>query len=113
MVARAVELMGIDHIGHRLRPFARTNPTAVVEWMRNGTWTRQLDYGEGSKSLAGFPAQPDWFRDSRDFANVAEGLAEAGFQAEEVSKIMGGNWLKFFERSFGPRADQAAEGGTS
>ena len=112
MVARAADLMGIDHIGIG-SDLCQDQPDSVVEWMRNGTWTKQLDYGEGSKSLAGFPAQPDWFRDSRDFGNVAEGLAAVGFQAGEVGKIMGGNWLDFYERSFGPQGGQAAEGETS
>jgi hypothetical protein len=35
-------------------------------------------------------------------ARIAEGLTAAGFSAEEAAKIMGGNWLAFFERSFGP-----------
>ena len=28
--------------------------------MRNGTWTKSKNYGEGSKNKPGFPKQPKW-----------------------------------------------------
>ena len=45
---------------------------------------------------------PNWFQDNRDFGNIAEGLAQVGFNTEEVGKIMGGNWLRFYDEAFGP-----------
>jgi microsomal dipeptidase-like Zn-dependent dipeptidase len=101
MAARAAELMGADRIGLG-SDLCQGQPNSVVEWMRNGRWSKVLDYGEGSQANAGFPAQPDWFRDNRDFGNVAEGLRTAGFTDGEVAGIMGTNWLSFFESSFGP-----------
>jgi microsomal dipeptidase-like Zn-dependent dipeptidase len=101
MAARAAELMGADHIGLG-SDLCQGQPDSVVEWMRNGRWTKVLDYGEGSRESAGFPTQPPWFRDNRDFGNVAEGLRAAGFADDEVAGIMGTNWLSFFESSFGP-----------
>jgi hypothetical protein len=38
--------------------------------MRNGTWTKTKDFGEGSASNAGFPPQPSWFEDARGFDNL-------------------------------------------
>ena len=73
----------------------------MVEWMRNGRWSKVTDYGEGSASNAGFPPQPDWFRDNRDFGNVRRGLGEGGFSEAEINGIMGDNWLNFYEASFG------------
>ena len=105
MIARTAELMGVAHIGIGT-DLCQDQPDSVVEWMRTGRWTRQIDYGEGSKSDAGFPPMPSWFRDNRDFRNIEEGLRAVGFDASETAEIMGGNWLSFFERSFGPaRAD--------
>ena len=49
-----------------------------------------------------FPEQPAWFRDSRDFGKLAAGLRNVGFAEPEVARIMGLNWLDFFERSFFP-----------
>ena len=101
MAGRTAELMGVDHIGIG-SDLCQDQPDSVVAWMRNGRWSRVTDYGEGSSSDAGFPAQPEWFADSTHYGNLAAGLAEAGFSGDEVEKIMGGNWLRFFEDSFGP-----------
>jgi microsomal dipeptidase-like Zn-dependent dipeptidase len=103
MAARTAELMGADHVGLG-SDLCQNQPDSVVAWMRNGRWTKDIDFGEGSAQAAGFPKQPDWFDCNRDFANIAEGLSAAGFSAEEAAGIMGGNWLAFFERSFGPAA---------
>ncbi len=102
MVARTVELMGVEHIGFG-SDLCQDQPDSVVEWMRTGTWTRETDFGEGSATAAGFPAQPDWFRDNSGFANVIRGLRDVGFSEHEVARIAGENWLDFFERSLGPQ----------
>jgi membrane dipeptidase len=101
MIAKTAEKMGVDPIAIG-SDLCQDQPDSVVEWMRNGRWTKTLDFGEGSAAAAGFPPQPDWFRDSRDFGNIAKGLAQKGFDAGEVAKIMGGNWLRFFEQNFEP-----------
>ncbi|MFO1091150.1 MAG: membrane dipeptidase [Hyphomicrobiales bacterium] len=102
MVARTADLMGIEHIGIG-SDLCQGQPDSVVEWMRNGRWTKELDYGEGSAAAAGFPPQPAWFRDNRDLRTIAEGLRRHGFSEGEVERIMGLNWLAFFDKSFGPR----------
>ncbi len=104
MVARTADLMGVERIGIGT-DLCQDQPDTVVEWMRNGRWSKETDYGEGSASAAGFPPQPDWFRDNRDFPHLRNALAARGFSPEEVAGIMGGNWLAFFRTSFG-----AAEG---
>ncbi len=101
MAARTAELIGVERLGLG-SDLCQDQPDSVVEWMRNGTWTKSLDFGEGSKTQAGFPPQPDWFCGNRDFPKLAAGLRAAGFDDAEVGKIMGENWLDFFERSFGP-----------
>lgn len=101
MIARCADLMGVDQIGFG-SDLCLDQPDSVVEWMRNGTWTREMDYGEGSASNAGFPPQPHWFRDSTGFSNILPGLRAVGFSEEDVAKIAGGNWLRFYEASFGP-----------
>lgn len=101
MVARTADLMGIDHIGFG-SDLCQDQPDSIVEWMRNGTWTRELDFGEGSASLQGFPDQPDWFQGNLDFVNIIKGLYEIGFNDDEVDRIAHRNWLEFFRKSFGP-----------
>ena len=104
MVARAVELMGLEHIGIG-SDLCQDQPDRVVEWMRVGRWTKQIDYGEGSASAAGFPDMPAWFGDNRDFGNIEAGLRDVGFDAAAVAAVMGQNWLNFFGRSFGPESN--------
>lgn len=105
MIARTADLIGIEHIGIG-SDLCQDQPDSVVAWMRNGRWTKQQDFGEGSASNPGFPPMPDWFRDNRDFSNLAGELFRLGMTTAEVDAIMGGNWRTFFDESFGP-----AEGG--
>jgi len=101
MIADTAEIMGVQNIGIGT-DLCQNQPDSVVEWMRNGTWTNERDFGEGSAGSAGFPDQPSWFRDNRDFSNIALGLKDVGFSDDEVAAVMGDNWLNFFESSFGP-----------
>ena len=100
MVARTAEMMGIERIGFG-SDLCQNQPDSVVAWMRNGTWTRSTDFGEGTADAPGFPDQPTWFRDNRDFEGILAGLRAVGFSDEEVAAIGGGNWLNFYARSFG------------
>ena len=99
MVADTAERFGIEHIGIG-SDLCQDQPDSVVEWMRNGRWTTDRDFGEGSADTPGFPEQPSWFRDSRDFPNIVSGLKQAGFDERAVCAVMGSNWLRFFEQSF-------------
>jgi membrane dipeptidase len=101
MIATTAELMGVDHIGIG-SDLCQDQPDSVVEWMRVGRWTKKIDYGEGSAGNAGFPPMPGWFNDNRDFGNIEQGLRDVGFSDEDTGKIMGDNWLRFFDENFGP-----------
>ena len=98
-IAQTAEAIGVDHIGIG-SDLCQDQPDSIVEWMRSGRWTKSVDYGEGSAAAAGFPAMPDWFRDNRDFGNITAGLRRAGFSADDVAAVMGGNWLRFFDNGF-------------
>ncbi len=101
MIARTAEKFGTAHLGLGT-DLCQDQPDSVVEWMRVGRWTKQIDYGEGSANNPGFPPMPDWFKDNRDFGNIAAGLRAAGMDEAEVAGIMGGNWYRFYRDSFGP-----------
>ena len=101
MIARTAERYGAGHLGIG-SDLCQDQPDSVVEWMRTGRWTKQVDYGEGSAAAPGFPPMPDWFQDNRDFGNIAQGLREVGMNAEEVAGIMGGNWYRFYAANFTP-----------
>lgn len=101
MVARTADLMGIDHIGIGT-DLCQNQPQSVLEWMRSGRWSKQVDYGEGSASNADWPRPLGWFRDSRDFPTITRGLLERGFSAEDTAKVMGQNWLRTLEQGLKP-----------
>ena len=101
MVAKTAELMGPERIGIGT-DLCQDQPDSIVEWMRVGRWTKDIDYGEGSASHAGFPPMPDWFQDNRHFVALADGLRQQSFSEAEIAGIMGDNWLHFFDISFGP-----------
>jgi|TARA_B110000305_G_scaffold25229_1_gene22974 membrane dipeptidase len=102
MVAQTVDLMGIDRVGMG-SDLCLDQPIAVLEWMRNGRWTKQMDYGEGSASNAAWPDALSWFETSVDFPNIVVGLRDKGFNELEIEKIMGRNWLDFCAAGFGPK----------
>ena len=100
MIARTADMMGVERLGIG-SDLCQDQPDSVVEWMRVGRWTKDIDYGEGSASQSGFPPMPDWFQANRHFPALAEGLKDQGFSAGEIEGIMGDNWLAFFDASFG------------
>lgn len=40
---------------------------------RVGSWSKTIDFGEGSATAPRFPTMPDWFSDDRDFAKIRRG----------------------------------------
>ena len=95
MAAKTADLIGIKHIGIG-SDLCIGQPDSVVDWMRNGKWTKTKDYGEGTSSDASFPKQPDWFEDARGFKNLEQGLKKIGFKDTEVNDILGNNWYNFY-----------------
>ena len=96
MAARTAEIMGVKNIGIG-SDLCLKQPDNVVEWMRNGTWTKTKNFGEGSKTKAGFPQQPDWFIDARGFNNLEIGLKKVGFNDKDTNDILGNNWFNFYK----------------
>ncbi|MDC0565769.1 dipeptidase [Candidatus Pelagibacter sp.] len=96
MVAKTADIMDIKNIGIG-SDLCLSQPDTVVEWMRNGTWSKSKNYGEGSKNKPGFPKQPKWFEDARGFKNIESGLKKIGFSDSETHGILGNNWYNFYK----------------
>ena len=96
MVAKTSEIMNVKQIGIG-SDLCLNQPDSIVEWMRNGTWSKSKNYGEGSKNKSGFPKQPEWFQDARGFSNIEKGLKKVGFSDEEIHGILGNNWYSFYK----------------
>jgi membrane dipeptidase len=100
MVEEAARRYGAQHLGIG-SDLCQDQPDKVVEWMRVGRWSKVINYGEGSAANAGFPPMPSWFSDNRDFGTLRAGLEATSLSADDIDGIMGGNWLRFYEDSFG------------
>ena len=99
MVADAASRYGAECLGVGT-DLCQDQPDSIVEWMRVGRWSKDMDYGEGSADAAGFPAMPNWFGDNRDFYNIRAGLVAVGMSEVEVDGIMGDNWYHFYCKNF-------------
>ncbi len=101
MIARTAETFGPEVLGIGT-DLCQDQPDSVVEWMRVGRWSKEIDYGEGSAAAPGFPPMPSWFKDNRDFDNIETGLKATGLNDTEVAGIMGDNWYRFYRDNFIP-----------
>ncbi len=101
MISDTAEILGIDRIGLGT-DMCRNHTAAYLDWMRSGRWTREPDKGEASAAGQGWPEWPAWFRSPADMGNLTEGLARKGFSSEEIVKVMGDNWFRFFRDGFSP-----------
>ena len=101
MVARTADKYGVEHLGIG-SDLCQDQPDHIVEWMRVGRWSKEIDYGEGSANNPGFPPMPTWFKDNRDFANLDTGLRAIGMNDDDIAGVMGLNWYRFFADNFGP-----------
>jgi membrane dipeptidase len=105
MASEVVDMIGIGAVGIG-SDLCQGQPDSVVQWMRDGRWTRRRPEAE----KASFPAQPLWFRDNRDFAGLATGLRGAGFTEADVDRVLGQNWLEFMRESFEPNEGTSMSG---
>ena len=97
MVAKTADIISVKNIGVG-SDLCLNQPDSVVEWMRNGTWSKNKNFGEGSKDKSGFPRQPKWFKDARGFSNLEQGLKKIGFSDSEINGILGNNWYNFYKK---------------
>ena len=101
MIRECCDRYGAEHLGIG-SDLCQDQPDSVVTWMRNGRWSKVMDFGEGSASAPGFPPQPEFFGTNVDFPNFADGLSDAGLSDTDIQGIMGGNWARFYADNFGP-----------
>lgn len=100
MVARTVDMMGIDHVGIGTDASHHVGKPEL-DWMRVGRWTRSEQFGAAKKTNAyGKPAQ-QWMADVTQMSGLPDALARRGFAPEEVEKLCGGNWMRVYEANFG------------
>lgn len=99
MVARTVDIAGIDSVAIGTDRSHNFTPPDYA-WMRQGRWTRGVDYGAASAARPGKAPPPDWFQTVEDMNVIPNGLRTVGFSEEEVDKITHGNWLRLYGETF-------------
>jgi microsomal dipeptidase-like Zn-dependent dipeptidase len=99
LVARTVEIAGIDHVGIGTDRSHNHGP-ADYDWMRKGRWTRGVDYGAGSAARPGKVPPADWLKELSGLGTIADALSRAGFTQDEVDKITHKNWLRVYADTF-------------
>jgi microsomal dipeptidase-like Zn-dependent dipeptidase len=100
MVAWTVERVGVEHVGIG-SDFCAGHSDETMLWWRTGRWSREPVVQLDPVSF------PDWMPTPAQFPALQGGLAGVGFESEEISLIMGGNWLRVFAETFGGSAVHA------
>jgi membrane dipeptidase len=85
-----VTLMGIDHVGLGT-DFMEEIPAEIMAAALKGISAENLQKYYGSTIVKGFES-------AAEFPRVTEGLLSRGYSPEDVKKIMGGNWLRLYEK---------------
>jgi len=102
MIAKTADLVGVDALGIG-SDLCLDQPYSVLEWMRNGKWSKVTDYGEGSSSNSNWPDDLSWFKDEYGMENIYNGLLKHSFNEKEANQILGGNWLNFLKCGLEPK----------
>ena len=84
MIAEAAERYGVEHLGIG-SDLWQDQLDSVVEWMRAGRWSKEIDFGEGSAAAPGFPPQPAWFRSNADFPGLRDGTGYAALGSHRMT----------------------------
>jgi len=99
MIKKLINLIGIEHIGIG-SDLCINWPDEVVMWMRNGKWTKKIDYGESKSQNNKWPDQPSWFKKGSDLKNIFESLVLNGLSEDDSFAILGKNWFNFMKMHF-------------
>lgn len=108
MVARSVDLLGIDCIGIGTDSNQR-GTDEYREWMRKGRWSRRPQIGASPPPGVEPSQRPDWFSGPQHFGRLGEALAGRGFSDAECAQILGGNWMRFYTEVIDRQLDSAPD----
>ena len=99
MIKELINLIGSDNIGIG-SDLCLNWKDDVVMWMRNGKWTKNIDYGESKDKNINWPKQPKWYEKPSDINNIFRAMIKNGINEQTAIKILGMNWLNFMKNHF-------------
>ena len=95
-----VERVGIDHVGIGT-DFCQDQPHSFFEWLFSRQGIRPL---RRPVPIADPHYHPEGLETPEEMPNIAIELMRRGYGAEDVKKILGGNWLRLFGQVWGDGA---------
>ena len=99
MIKELINLIGEDNIGIG-SDLCLNWPDEIVMWMRNGKWTKKIDYGESKDNNPKWPELPNWYSKPSDLKNLFISMCENNISEKVATKIVGENWLNFVKNQF-------------
>ena len=99
MIKELINLIGEDNIGIG-SDLCLNWPDEIVMWMRNGKWTKKIDYGESKDNNPKWPELPNWYSKPSDLKNLFISMCENYISEKVATKIVGENWLSFMKNQF-------------
>ena len=92
-----VERVGIDHVGIGT-DFTQDQPKAFFDWLFSQQGTK---YQERPVRYPDPLVHPEGMETPDKFSNIAVHLARRGYGQEDITKVLGGNWLRLFRQVWG------------
>lgn len=89
-------LVGVEHVA-----IGTDWPNSVPAWILDvlNKWQEESGFGEARRT--DWLATLNGFKDHREFVNITRGLVARGYSDDEVTAILGSNFLRVFEQVCG------------
>ena len=92
-----VERVGIDHVGIGT-DFTQDQPKAFFDWLfsQQGTKLQERPVRYPDPLI-----HPEGMETPDKFSNIALRLAQRGYSQDDITKVLGGNWMRLFSQVWG------------
>ncbi len=89
-----VELVGVDHVGIGT-DYTQDQPKAFFDWLHTQQGTKPREWPVTYPDPV---VHPQGMETPQQLPNLAGALLERGYGGDDVTKILGGNWLRLFRQ---------------
>ena len=97
-----VERIGIDHVAIGTDS-THDQPLEFWHYISSQQGTKfPSTFADGSIAYTELSFQPKGVDSPAEFPNLADALANRGYSGEDITKLLGGNWMSLFERVWNP-----------
>ncbi len=97
-----VERIGIDHVAIGTDS-THDQPLEFWHYISSQQGTKfPSTFADGSIPYTELSFQPKGIDSPAEFPNLADMLANRGYSSEDITKLLGGNWMNLFERVWNP-----------